>query len=338
MKRVQGLYILNPNAYHATYGLSQRSMIERYMTEVGPQQTSQSILQHSELLEEIDVLMSGWGAPVIDDHFLAKAPKLRAIFYAAGAIGSWATDAVWKRGLTVSSASAANAIPVAEYTFAMIILGLKKILPMLRRPGSEPDIHLGTTVPGNFSQTVGLVSYGLIARKLYSLLRATELKVVVYDPFLSEAEAERSRVEKVGLDELFERSQAVSLHTPLLPETAGMITAQQLSRMRRNSVLINTARGGLIKQDELVEIARVRQDVQFILDVTTPEPLPADSPIHSLQNVFVTPHIAGSVGQECERMGQYMADELKRYVQKRPLLWSVDPSNMKFTAHNIQRL
>jgi phosphoglycerate dehydrogenase-like enzyme len=180
---------------------------------------------------------------------------------------------------------------------------------------------------------VGLASLGVIARTLLKLLKPFDLNVLVYDPFLSPAEALALGVEKVSLEDLFVRSDVVSIHTPSLPETFGMITGEHIASMKNGATFINTARGELVRENEMIDVLTHRQDLQAVLDVTLVEPPPADSPLFTLPNVVLTPHIAGSVGTECQRMGRYMVDELERYVAGVPLKWTVTPEGAKNSSH-----
>jgi phosphoglycerate dehydrogenase-like enzyme len=147
--------------------------------------------------------------------------------------------------------------------------------------------------------------------------------VVAHDPFLDAQRAKELDVIPVSLEQLFAESDVVSLHTPNLPSTRGMITGQLLASMKPGATFINTARGAVVREQELIEVARQRPDLQFVLDVTDPEPPAAGSPLYTLPNVVYTPHIAGSVNNECSRMGVLMLDELKRYLAGQPLQWAV---------------
>jgi phosphoglycerate dehydrogenase-like enzyme len=155
------------------------------------------------------------------------------------------------------------------------------------------------------------------------LLAPLDLHVIVYDPFLDETEADALGIEKVSLANLFQRSDVVSLHTPLLPETRGMITGKMIASMKTGATFINTSRGEVTKESELISVAVNRPDLHFVLDVTDPESPNPDSPLYTLPNVVLTPHIAGSAGGECRRMGRCMVEELERYIAGEPLRWAV---------------
>lgn len=145
-----------------------------------------------------------------------------------------------------------------------------------------------------------------------------EVSVLLYDPYISAGDAKRLGVELVSLDHLMASSDVVSLHPPLAPETSGMITARHLSLMQDGATLINTSRGAILDQQALVaELESGR--IEAVLDVTEPDVLPSDHPLYDLPNVFLTPHISGSMGPEIGRMGAHVASELNRIVLGLPL-------------------
>jgi phosphoglycerate dehydrogenase-like enzyme len=333
MAELQALYLLDANAFELTYGAAERLDISRIVNVYADPQTRSSVLQNPQVLSRADVIFSGWGAPVLDAEFLSAAPKLKAIFYGGGAMGSVLTPAVWERGIAVSSAIEANAVPVAEYALSTILFSLKHGWRLARQTREQRRFVERDTAPGCYGTTVGVISLGVIGRALLRLLKPFSLRVIVYDPFLTASEAAALGVESVTLDELFEKSDAVTLHTPHLPETEGLITGRHLSRMKQGATFINTARGEVVRQDGLIEVAQRRDDLQFVLDVANPEPPEADSPLYTLANVMLTPHIAGSVGAECRRMGRWMVQELERFVNGQPLKWAVRPEHVHHTSH-----
>ena len=168
------------------------------------------------------MLFTGWSPPFIDGGFLDAAPNLKAIFHAAGSVGAWMTESFWDRGIVVTSAAAANAIPTAEFSLAAIIFSLKSGWSLAGKTRQERTFPERNGAAGCYLSTIGLVSMGAVARTLRRLLLAFDLNVLVYDPFLTDAEAKTLDVERVSLDELFHRSDVVSVHTPALTETHGL--------------------------------------------------------------------------------------------------------------------
>ena len=277
------------------------------------------------LLRETDILLTGWGAPTVDEETLALAPRLRAIVHAGGSVKPYVSKHCFERGVAVSSAAAANAEAVAEFTLAAILWGNKRVLPIAldyRHGRSNPSgtpfaqIQWERVYPdlGNHRKQIGVVGASRVGRRVISLLKALDLEALVFDPHLDEAEARALGATKTGLDELCERSDAVTLHAPELRETQHMISAARLSRMKDGAVLINTARASLVDMRALereLEAGRLFA----ILDCTEPFHLPPDAKLHSLSHAFVTPHIAGSLGNEKARLLAAAIDEIARWAR-----------------------
>lgn len=285
-------------------------------------------------LAEVEVLVTGWGSPVIDERVLDAAPRLRAVIHAAGSVKHHLSPAVWLRGIQVASAAAANAVPVAEYTVAMIVLANKRVLPIARRYRSERDgFDIEAAFPGlgNYGKRIGIIGASKIGREVIELLRPYALDVVVSDPFLGEEDAAALGVHRLELDELLESSDVVSLHAPSLPETQGLLDARRIALLKPGATLVNTARGELVDQEALT--ARVlRGDLYAILDVTTPWVLAEDHPLYRHEHVLLTPHIAGSLGVELGRLAEVALDETRRIAQGMPLQHAVLAEELTFTA------
>ncbi|KJK44856.1 2-hydroxyacid dehydrogenase [Lentzea aerocolonigenes] len=271
------------------------------------------VSQDLDAIPDVDLLVTGWGCPPITAEVLRRLPSLKAIVHTAGSVKGFVTDACWDRGIVVSSAATANALPVAEYTLAMILLSGKRVLERARDYKATKRIDhydLPSTV-GNYGATIGVLSASMIGRRVIELLRPYDFHVLVHDPFVAEVDG----AESVGLAELFRRSDVVSVHTPLLPETRGLVSGELLEQLRDDAVLINTARGAVIDQEALVrEVGRIRA----VLDVTDPEVLPPDHPLWRSDNVLITPHLAGSQGNEWGRLAHHAVAEVRRWVNGEP--------------------
>ncbi len=269
-----------------------------------------------DVLRDVEVLVTGWGCPPLDAAALAAAPRLRAVVHTAGSVHGHVTGECWDRGIEVASAASANALPVAEYTVAMILLTGKRVLESAsdyRAARQRVDSLSTPTDVGNFGRTVGILSASLIGRRVIELLRPFDLRVLLHDPYVTEAEATKLGVEAVGLGELFARSDVVSVHTPLLPATRGLVSRELLAAMRPDAVLINTARGAVVDQDALAEAA-VQKRIRAVLDVTDPEVLPPGHPLWDSENVLITPHLAGSQGNEWRRLADLAVAEVARWA------------------------
>ncbi|MFD5625157.1 hydroxyacid dehydrogenase [Streptomyces sp. NPDC127072] len=286
-----------------------------------------------EALAGAEILITGWGCPPLDKDTLDAAPKLRAVLHAAGSVKGFATPSVWERGLAVSSAADANALPVAEYTLAMILLAGKDLFAHRDRLRTERAFPYYEILPGigNFGRRVGVVGASRIGRRLIQLLRPFDLSVSLTDPYVDEAGAAALGVPLLPLDDLLRTSDIVTVHAPGTPETRHLIGARELALMPAGAALINTARGSLVDHDALAGELRTGR-LSAILDVTDPEPLPADSPLWDLPNAFITPHLAGSQGNEVARLGLTVVEEAERLVAGRDLAFRVDGEGLERLA------
>jgi len=286
-----------------------------------------------DVLAAADVLFATWGTPKMDEAFLAAAPRLKAIFYAAGSPKAFLTPAVFERGITVCIAAAANAVPVADFTVGTVLLSLKQVWQTMRTTRQHRSwIKPEPQAAGTYQSRVGLVSLGVIGRRVAQALAAFDLQVLAYDPHIYPDDALTLGVKPTSLEEIFATCDVVSLHTPLLASTTGMIGRALLESMKPHATLINTSRGGVIRQPELCEVLRERPDLTAVLDVSDPEPPESDSLVWDLPNLFLTPHISGSLGPECLRMGRYMVDEFRRMRREIPFHYEVTPQQLALMA------
>lgn len=331
MRAPAAAYVLGREGFDRIYGPDQRTAIAQTCANDPPFVPAEQATAGDPRLADVEIILSGWGAPVMDEAFCERLPQLRAVLYGAGSVRGFVTEALARRGVVVSSAVAGNAIPVAEYTVATVLFSLKLGWEFMRSPRprsvTEKDV-----VPGAYGSTVGVVALGTIGRLVCERLRDADLRLVAFDPYASTAAATALGVQLVGLDELFATSDVVTLHAPLHEGTRGMVGAHLLESMKPRATLINTARGAVVRHDDLIEVLTRRPDLQAVLDVTDPEPLSPDSPLRSLPNVVLTPHIAGSLGRECHRMGAMMAEELRRYADGEPLRWQVPLDRLDIAA------
>lgn len=270
------------------------------------------------VLGRADVLIGHWGCPTLTAEVLALAPRLALFAYAAGTVKWQVVDAVWDRGLVVTSAAAANARPVAEYTVAMILLANKgALLYSARERDPAARLPLDPLRVGNVGKRVGLVGASFVGRQVIELLAPYDLEIAVADPYLDDSEADRLGVTVMALDDLCGWCDVLSLHAPDVPSTRNMIGAAQLGRLHEGVTVINTARGALVDHEALLAELETGR-LAAVLDVTEPEPLPADSPLRALPNVVLTPHIAGAMGRELWRLADLAVEEVERFAAGRP--------------------
>lgn len=268
----------------------------------------------------IELLITGWGAPTLNAAALGRLPHLRAVVHWAGAVDFLDSSAA-RRGIAVSSGRMVNAIPVAEYTVAMIILSAKKAFACAHQYRTEQrliDREREFGDAGAYRITVGIVAASAVGTLVMDMLRAYDVNVLVYDPWADQALAASHGAELVqDLEELARRCSILSVHAPALPATTGLISDRVLAALPDGAVLINTSRGVVVDQEALIrELVDGRLDA--VLDVTEPDVLPAGHILYSLPNVMLTPHIAGSMGNELKRLGAEALREVERFVSGVP--------------------
>jgi phosphoglycerate dehydrogenase-like enzyme len=275
-------------------------------------------------LDDVDAIFSGWGMARMDAAFFEVFPNLKVLFYGAGAVSGFVTDEVWSRGVQITNANMANGVAVAEYTVAQIVLCLKRAWRQAAQVRALRQFKQARLpVAGTFGSTVGIVSLGAIGRMVAERLRSFDVRVIAYDPFATLEQARALNVALVTLDALFSQADVITCHTPWLPETEGLLHGGLFRQMKPGASFINTARGAVVNEADLVEVLRERDDLFAVLDVTYPEPPAPDSPLYDLPNVVLTPHIAGSMNAECRRMGRAMVEELERWLRGEPLRYRV---------------
>ncbi|NLS16793.1 hydroxyacid dehydrogenase [Rhizobium sp. P40RR-XXII] len=289
----------------------------------------------TKLLAETEILITGWGSPTIDTAALAQAPHLKLVVHAAGTVKGLLGDGLFDRGILVSHAAQANALPVAEFTLAAIIFAGKKVFRF--RDLYVADRNRKRTQPiqaeaiGNYGRTIGIIGASRIGRRVIELLSPFDYRILLYDPMVSDAEAAGLGVEKTELGALMASADIVSLHAPSLPATRHMIDAQRLALMKDGATFINTARGALVDEAALIAALKTGR-IDAIIDVTDPEIPEATSAFYDLPNVFLTPHIAGAVGLERTRLGEMAIDEAARFIDGRPLLYEIRREDMALMA------
>ncbi len=278
-----------------------------------------------DLLPGAAACITSWGVARLDDDVIAAAPGLGAVAHMGSSVKRFVSPAVWNAGVRVTSAGIVLARDVAETTLGLMIVGRKRIWPLggnVREGGwrDEPTwTRWGARELGR--STVGIVGASNVGRHVMRLLEPFEVTILLHDPYVTEDEAVALGATKVELAPLLEASDVVSLHAPSNPTTRHMIDAGALALMRDEALLINTARGDLVDEAALVAELAAGRFFAF-LDVTDPEPPAADSPLRSLPNVVVTPHIAGCI-ENCHRMGELAVEELRRFFAGEPPVYGI---------------
>jgi D-3-phosphoglycerate dehydrogenase len=252
-------------------------------------------------------------ATKVTPELMEKAPRLRVVGRAGVGVDNIDLDEATRRGVLVMSTPGGNAISVAEHTFALM-LALARQVPRLDKTMHEGKWEkgsaAGTEVRG---KTLGLIGLGRIGSEVAVRAEAFDMRVLGYDPYISEAAAREMQVELVPLEKLLAESDFVSLHTAVSPATQNLINATTLAQMKKGARLINAARGELIDEGALVEALKSGHLAGAALDVFVEEP-PKNSALTGLPNVIATPHVAGSTAEAQEEVGTQVAVQVRDYL------------------------
>ena len=332
-RKLASAFVISEEYFSLLYGATERSELARLAHFPDARLDPTELTSERPGFDTVEAIFTTWGAPVFDEEVLARFPRLEVVFYAAGTIRGVVTKAFWQRGVRVTTAAIANAKPVAEFTLAAIVFSLKRVWERAQALREHHVYHRHhPPIPGCYGTTIGLLGLGKVGRRVAERLREMDVQVLGFDPHIAADKAAQLGVRLAPLEEIFARADVVSCHLPLLPETARCIDGSLLRRMKPDSTFINTARGDVVNEDDLITVLRERRDLYAVLDTITEEPPRPDHPLLRLPNAIVTPHLAGSMCQECRRMGAMMVDELRRYVAGEPLLGEVREDDLRFLA------
>ena len=248
----------------------------------------------AEQIADCENYVTLWGSPRLDDRILDRAPKLKLLTHLGGTVVPFVSEAVWERGIRVISANAYFAESVAEGTLAYMLCALRDIPKFSSQLKEQKKWHSSTDyTAGLMGKTIGVVSYGTIARHVVRLLSQFRVRIMVYDikPLPAE-DVERYGLIQASLEDIFSQCDIISLHTPLFDATRHMIGSELLSKIKENCLFLNTSRGAVVDQSALErELATGR--FRAVLDVFEKEPPAEDCPLYELPNVMMIPHMAG---------------------------------------------
>lgn len=275
-----------------------------------------NIKENADFLCECEVAFATWGMPKFTKEEIKKyMPKLKALFYSAGTVQYFARPFL-ECGVKIFSAYAANAVPVTEYTFAQITLAAKGYFQSAKHYRLLPFYSLAhaNSSTGVYKCKVGLAGLGAIGQAVAGKLKDLDVEVYAYDPFVSPERAEELNVTLVDLDTLFSECDIISNHLADKKELENIFNCRLFRKMKKHSTFINTGRGAQVAEYSLALSLLLHPSRTFVADVLKRELFPYINPLFWCPNAIITPHIAGSIGNEPQRMAYYMMDELDRFL------------------------
>jgi len=247
-------------------------------------------------------------ADVID-----AATSLRVIGRAGSGLDNVDKTAASKKGIVVMNTPGGNTITTAEHTIALLF-SVSRLIPQanasMKAGRWEKKKFMGVEL---FNKTLGIIGLGNIGGQVAKKAQGLDMNVIAYDPFLSEDKARATAIRKVSLDELFAESDFITIHTPMTPETKGLINAKTIRKMKSGIRIINCARGGIINEHDLYEAVKSGKVAGAALDVFEKEP-PENNPLLELENVISTPHLGASTEEAQENVAVAVAEQVADYL------------------------
>lgn len=293
-----------------------------------------NIKNHMDACQNAQYIFSTWGM----EHFSKEEikvffPSVKCLFYAAGSVQHFAAEFL-NCGIRVFSAWKANAVPVAEYTYAQILLALKGFYRAsgMSRTHYYQMSKYADKCGGVYNAKIGIIGVGSIGGMVAEKLMANDVEVYYYDPYLSNDIAEKLNIKSTTLEEIFSTCDVITNHLANKEELTGILSGKLFDRMKPYAVFINTGRGRQVDEKGLVKAMRKVKTRTALLDVLVHEPLNPFSAVARCENIIVTPHIAGSLGREVARMAEYMLDDAQRIDNGETPLYEVTAQMLKTMA------
>jgi D-3-phosphoglycerate dehydrogenase len=299
-----------------TDGLSPRGVevlrqTEKFEVDVRARMSSDALLA---CIDNYDGLIVR-SATKVTAPVLQASRRLKVVGRAGVGVDNVDVEAATARGILVMNAPSGNTLTTAEHTFSLL-LALAKNIPQatasMKGGRWEKGAFLSVEVAG---KTLGVIGLGRIGSELARRAKGFAMRVIAFDPFISEEAAKAIGVELVELSELFRRSDFISIHTPLTPETHHMIDAKAIAQMKHGVRIVNCARGGIIDEAALAEALKTGKVAGAALDVFEQEPV-TNSPLFGLSNFICTPHLGAASEEAQENVAVEIAQQVIDYLQK----------------------
>ena len=278
------------------------------------------------------IIVTSWDSPQIDELILDACPNLKGVIHGAGSVKPILSDMFIKRKIRITNSAVAIGEGVAESALGFAISASKGFYALsddTKRGLWQENIK--QKVKDFYDITIGVISGGYVGSHMVKLLKNFHVDVLMYDPILTSKQISDMGAKKVELNELMSMSDVISIHAPGIPATENMINARNLSLMKDGAILINTARGMIINEKDLIEELK-KGRIFACIDVTNPEPPSRDNELRTLPNVVLTPHIAGTATNGLKRVALHVCEEAERLLSGQKMRAEVNLDNLSKIA------
>lgn len=309
---------------------------ERFDVVYSPLDRALKAEEIAEYAGDAEVIMIGWGHPFIDNKLLENT-SIKLIAHTGGSVGYYVADEVYEKGVRVISGNALFAESVAEGTLGYMLLALRKMpdyVECVRTGGWRlPDNY---ATEGLLDQTVGIIGMGAISKNLIKMLKPFRVKMKLYSGYPIDVEyLKENNATQASLEEIFSTCKIVTLHSAQNERTKGMIGKEHFDLLQDGSIFINTARGALIREDEMIEALRENR-FRAVLDVYCKEPLEEDNPLRSMENVYCMPHKGGPTYDRAPIITMSLVDDIVRFAEGKELQYEISRDYAKRMTKHIK--
>ena len=275
-----------------------------------------------EKISGIDIALTGWSCPKLDEYTLQYADKLKLVAHTGGSVAPVAGSYLYEKGIKIISGNWVYAESVAEGTIAYMLAALRDIVLYNKVVQNGRWKEEDSYNEGLLDQTIGLIGFGMVARNLVRLLKPFRVKINVCADYLTEADCSYYGINKVSLEEVFKSCRIISVHESQRPETYHMINKRLLAAISDGALLINTSRGSIIDEQALADELEKKR-FKAVLDVYEEEPLPEGSRLRGLDNVILIPHMAGPTIDRRKFVTLGLIEDIQRMLRNEKLEYEI---------------
>lgn len=298
-------------------------LAEKFDISYSPFERQLELDEIKEYVGDAEVIFTGWEHPKMDAKSL-EGTNIKVIAHTGGSVADYVTSDIWESGITVLSGNDMYAESVAEGALAYMLMALRRLPHYVKdmKDGGWRSPHLIAT-DGMLDQSVGIVGMGTISKYLLKMLKPFHVNLKLYSSYpIDEALLKEYNATQVSIEEIFATCKVVSLHSALNDKTKGMIGKEHFDLLQEDAIFINSARAGIVREDDMMEALKENR-FRAVLDVYHSEPFSVDSPLRSMDNVYLLPHMAGPTGDRRPIITKKLADDVERFFEGKPLQYEI---------------